>query len=208
MSPTAERIASFRQQDFSFRFYSREVKKLYELYKERQQATEEASKTGSPQTAGSFHLGLSLFQRFLVGYAAIAVIRFLFIVYCQANGCLETYYILDVLMNGLNWRRNLTQFVHLCFAAFCAYTVYMYYLNYCSLNLKLTEKVNAILQERKAAIEQNRRESTISNVAKKPKTKSKKVAKYLKRNCFTERFLKVENRFLGALYILFGIKLF
>lgn len=160
------KLSAFKDTFFTHacRLYSNEMAKLSTFYNSIQ----------TRRRLGHFQIILNL-------YAIVCIFRFAAVIFCQAFGTIEVYYQFDLLLSIVNFRRNLNEYVHLCFAAFAGYTVYIYYLNYYALTPEVALEINGIIKKKIKRL--------------KDKRKKGKSAKG-----FTERFLKYESIFLFVLY--------
>lgn len=166
--------------------YSNELEKLSKIYQQDKFVKHKIWLKG---------FRFSPFQTLLIAYALVAILRFLTIAYLYSIGdhqnCLETYYKYDLLMSVVNFRRNLNEYVHLCFAAFAGFTVYTHYLNYYALSRQVVDLLfHGHLQQQQKSFEFGKTKHKILVKKKKPS--------------FTEAFAHYEQRVFLVLYFLFG----
>ncbi len=121
----------------SLQLFSREVEKLQRIYR-----PSPSPENPQPSTfLSTLTRKLSSFQLLLNVYTAGAIVRFLLFSACLRAQIDCKLYRYDLLMDAFNARRTYDQYLAACSAAFGAFVLYIYHLNYFSLNWPLAEEL-------------------------------------------------------------------
>lgn len=213
---------------FHFCPYSGEIAKLSHIYNKNSDnsssSNENCYNQSGKKSKSNFKVGhFSLLQALLISYALVAILRFFTIAYLQfsrQSQLLEAYYRqVDLLMSMVNFRRNLNEYVHLCFAAFAGFTVYTHYLNYYRLNWTVVGLLQGNLKAKRESLKCSDLTSSSTSSSKEKKvngsssptyaTSFGKKSKFARKSAkssssFTESFVRAESSVFLVLYLLFS----
>lgn len=198
----------------SLQLFSREVEKLQRIYRPL------PSPENPPQPStflSTLTRKLSPFQLLLKVYTAGAIVRFLLFSACLRAQIDCKLYRYDLLMDAFNARRTYDQYLAACSAAFGAFVLYIYHLNYFSLSWPLAEELWRIVVSSKETnmklqkVQQDQQQVVADvddqeNKVKEDGKPSKKSLSAEKRNGL-QLFFKYEAPIHAILLVLFGLVL-